>query len=413
MERHEKLLCSLLKCSLNRKQFNGMKDYTADEYNKAIKTAAMHNVLPLLYNTLNNARIKNTSVDTVANAALQAVQQSYHLLFLSKYVVNLLDSCGIKAVLLKGCSTASLYPVPELRKSGDVDLLLENAHSAEVACGVLEKAGFRMEEEQHANHHIVYKSPDGIDVELHTLLVEPFDNNVVNNYLEKTRTNIFKNICNKDIMGAQLPVLSEPFHAFYLLLHMLQHFLRSGFGLKLICDWVVFWNRDIPQKDKSLFLQLVKESGIYGFARMVTLLCVYYLGLSKERVSFILYLDNNKERKQSVRKDREDAEEFMKEVFEAGEFGKSSPDRMVALRGTGFVSYIREFHHQMKLAYPEAGRIIIIWPVLWVLTLAGFLYRNHSVRNIAGSAIIKKAAQRSRITGKMKLFKKNGKEGRG
>lgn len=407
MERHERLLCSMLKCALDGKQFNDMGNYTKDEYNKAIKTAAIHNVLPLLYDILDNAVLKgDITLNTAENAALQAVQQNYHLLFLSKYVINLLDCAGIKAVLLKGCSTASFYPVPELRKSGDVDLLLENAGSVDKACSILGKAGFRMEKEQHAHHHIVCKSPDGIDVELHSLLVEPFDNNKINNFLERTKVCIFKDIHIKNIMGVKLPVLNMPFHAFYLLIHMLQHFLRSGFGLKLMCDWAVFWNRDIPQKDKSLFLQLVKESGIYGFARMVTLLCIYYMGLNREKVSFILYLDNNKERKTYGRKDREDAEEFIKEVFEAGEFGKSSPDRMVVLRGTGWISYIREFHHQMKLAYPEAGRIIIIWPVLWIMTLAGFLYRNHSVRNVTGSAIIKKAAQRSRVASKMKLFKK-------
>jgi len=392
----------MLKCALNGKNFNGMGNYTADEYNKAIKTAAMHNVLPLLYDTLDNAGIENT--------ALQAVQQSYHLLFLSKYVINLLEGNGVKTVLLKGSSTASLYPVPELRKSGDVDLLLENEKSVDRACGILSKAGFQIENEQHAHHHIVYKSPDGIDVELHSLLVEPFDNNRINNYLESVKVGIFKDIFRENIMGIELPALNEAFHAFYLLLHMLQHFLRSGFGLKLVCDWAVFWNRDIPQQDKSQFIQLVKESGIYGFARMVTLLCIYYLGLCRDNVSFMLCLEHSSHEKADVKKDMEEkeAEEFMEEVLEAGEFGKTSPDRMVALRGTGWISYIREFHHQMKLAYPEAGRIIIIWPVLWIMTFAGFLYRNHSIRNVTGSAIIKKAAQRSRLTSKMRLFKKIG-----
>ncbi len=420
MEQHEKLLCRLLKCALNGKHFNGMGNYTADEYKKAIKAAAIHNVLPLLYDTLDNSVMEgNIAFDKavnnkVENIALQTVQQNYHLLFLSKYVINLLEENGIKAVLLKGSSTASLYPVPELRKSGDVDLLLENAEAAGRACNILDKAGFIMEAEQHANHHIVYKSPDGIDVELHSMLVEPFDNSMINNYLKKTRADIFKDNSRKNIMGVELPVLSEPFHAFYLLLHMLQHYLRSGFGLKLICDWVVFWNRDIPQKDKLQFLKFIKESGIYGFARMATLAGIYYLGLCKDNVSFMLCLDNKHnagkadEKKDGGKKDRENAKEFLEEVFEAGEFGKTSPDRMVVLRGTGCIAYIREFHHQMRLAYPKAGQVIIIWPVLWIMTFAGFIYRNHSIRNVTGSAIIKKAAQRSRLAGKMKLFKKIG-----
>ena len=83
MEQHEKLLCHLLECAINGKHFNNTRNYTADEYNKAIKTAAMHNVLPLLYDTLDNAGISGDILARKAeNMALQAVQQSYHLLFL-------------------------------------------------------------------------------------------------------------------------------------------------------------------------------------------------------------------------------------------------------------------------------------------------------------------------------------------
>lgn len=400
MKRHEKLLCCLLKCALLETPFNNIGSYTEDEIGNAVKTAAKHSVLPLLYDTLNNAG-KGKSMPV--SVSLQAVQQSYHLLFLSKYVINLLLNNGIKVILLKGSSTASLYPVPELRKSGDVDLLLENRQEAGRACMVLKKAGFNIKEEQHAQHHIVCISPDGIDVELHSLLVEPFDSNRINNYLEKTKEEIFKNICTKDILGVKLPVLSEPFHAFYLLLHMLQHFLRSGFGLKLMCDWVVFWNREITKDDKDKFLILIKESGTYGFAGILSQACVHYLGLKRDNVSFILDMENSSH----YGIDKVSVPEFIKEVFEAGEFGKSSPDRMVVLRGRGWLlPFIREFHHQMKLNYPRAGKIIIIWPVLWVMTLAGFIHRNKSIRNVAGTAIIKKAVQRSFIVEKMKLFKK-------
>lgn len=36
-----------------------------------------------------------------------------------------------------------------------------------------------------------------------------------------------------EIMGYPIPVVSDAYYAYHLLLHMLQHFLRAGFGLKL------------------------------------------------------------------------------------------------------------------------------------------------------------------------------------
>lgn len=415
LKSHEKLLCELLKCALQGNTYNKNKGYTEDDWKRAVSTAAKHSVLPLLYDTAADTCPVEMK-QLLENTAVRTVQQGYHLLFLSKYVLNLLDNNGIRAVLLKGSTTASLYPVPELRKSGDVDLLLENIDVAGKACTLLQEQGFAIKEEQHSNHHITCTSPDGIDIELHVMLTEPFDNDKVNNYIEEVRKGIFGNITRKNVMDASLCAMPEQYHAFYLLLHMLQHFMRSGFGLKLICDWVVFWNRELEEAVKKQFLILIKESGTYGFARMVTVVCVCYLGLDACKVSFILNAGTGKKDRleQGIVKhdvlleddDKEDAREFLEEIFEAGEFGKSSPDRMVVLRGTGITAYIREFHHQMKLTYPASGRIFILWPVLWVMTLAGFIHRNKSIRNVSGTQIFKKTAQRSKIVKKMGLFQK-------
>ena len=60
---------------------------------------------------------------------------------------------------------------------------------------------------------------------------------------------------------------------------------------------------------------------------------------------------------------------FMLDIFEAEEFGKSDRERMLVLRGTRISDYVREFQHQMHLNYPNAGKIWLLWPVLWFNTL--------------------------------------------
>ena len=95
----------------------------------------------------------------------------------------------------------------------------------------------------------------------------------------------------------------------------------------------------------------------------------------------------------------------MAEIFEAEEFGHSSKDRMVVLRGTGLMDYAREFHHQMKLTYPKASRCIVLYPALWVMTLCGFLYRNRKVRGTSSRAIMKKAHKRSKLMEQIHLFR--------
>ena len=88
MKRHERLLCCLLKCALLEKPFD-MEGYTDDELDNAVKAAIKHSVFPLLYDVLSNAGRVTGMLESVS---LQTVQQSYHLLFLSKYVVDLILS---------------------------------------------------------------------------------------------------------------------------------------------------------------------------------------------------------------------------------------------------------------------------------------------------------------------------------
>ena len=123
----------------------------------------------------NRKRLEKRSAETV--------RQSYRLLFLGKYVTGLLREHGIETVLLKGSGTAGLYPVPELRKSGDIDLLVADQKAGEKAYEVLHEHGFRKAPEQHAHHHIVCVGTEQIGIEIHVALAEPFDSKSVNEWL--------------------------------------------------------------------------------------------------------------------------------------------------------------------------------------------------------------------------------------
>lgn len=66
----------------------------------------------------------------IREEARKTVRQNYHLLYLEHRIIRTLQEAGVSVVLLKGASTAEFYPVPELRKSGDVDLFLPNSGTA-------------------------------------------------------------------------------------------------------------------------------------------------------------------------------------------------------------------------------------------------------------------------------------------
>lgn len=394
LNREQLELCRLLSLALHNKALERLSPDV--DYARVIAVAESHKVMALLHPVLEHAGLRESIWKIVDRKGEQTVRQSYRLLMLSRYVIGLLKENGIDAILLKGCGTAAWYPVPELRKSGDIDLLFKSEDETRKALQILAQQGFVTTEDQPANHHIVCESRDSVSLELHMSLAEPFDSENTNRFLADCQKEYFAHRRVVDCMGVAFELTSDGYHAFYLLLHMLQHYVRAGFGVKLLCDWVVFWESPLSEEEKKIFLRLTQESGTFGFAVMMTRVCVKYLGLREKQVEFLM---------QTEPKDVCDlTEELMAEIFEAEEFGHSSKDRMVVLRGTGLMDYAREFHHQMKLNYPKAGKIMVLYPVLWIMTLCGFLYRNRTLRKVSGRQILKKAKKRSQLTEQMRLF---------
>lgn len=394
LNREQLELCRLLSLALHNKALERLSPDV--DYARVIAVAESHKVMALLHPVLEHAGLQESIWKIVDRKGEQTVRQSYRLLMLSRYVIGLLKENGIDAILLKGCGTAAWYPVPELRKSGDIDLLFKSEDETRKALQILAQQGFVTTEDQPANHHIVCESRDSVSLELHMSLAEPFDSEKTNRFLADCQKEYFAHRRVVDCMGVAFELTSDGYHAFYLLLHMLQHYVRAGFGVKLLCDWVVFWESPLSEEEKKIFLRLTQESGTFGFAVMMTRVCVKYLGLREKQVEFLM---------QAEPKDVCDlTEELMAEIFEAEEFGHSSKDRMVVLRGTRLMDYAREFHHQMKLNYPKAGKIMVLYPVLWIMTLCGFLYRNRTLRKVSGRQILKKAKKRSQLTEQMRLF---------
>lgn len=357
-----------------------------------------HAVLSFCHDLL-SGQLSGPLWERVDQAAVRTVQQSYHLLLQTRAGVFALEEAGISVVVLKGVAAAEFYPVPELRKSGDIDLLLLDPQDLKRAEAVLLDRGWGLLQEQTAEHHVAFRDEEGIELELHTMLAEPFDNRRMNRYLEGLLGPGRIVPVRREIMGVSFPVLPDGLHAFELLLHMLQHFLRSGFGVKLLCDWVEFWNRPVEKAQIRIYEQLVRESRIQGFSDMVTSACVRTLGLS----SRCCLLSVKGASTRLLGKSAVCA--FMKEILEAEEFGRSERERMVVMRSSGLWGYVREFHHQMGLNYPRAGRVVVIWPVLWLATLSRFIRNNRSVRGgISTREILKKADDRSRVMEEIRLF---------
>lgn len=360
--------------------------------------ARAHAVAPLIYDVWSAYPDLLPAVEQkLQTYTTQIVGHSYRLLFYTKYLVGLLEQEGLTVAVLKGVATAEFYPYPELRKAGDVDLLLFSEEDHARASECLRKYGLLEHDEGLHVHHAAMMGPEGIEVELHSMLVEPFDNEATNRMVLRLQREARAHIIRQSCMGVPLPVLSGAYHGCSLLLHLLQHFLTAGFGIKLLCDWVVFWEKQPPEAIGEM-VDLIHMLRVEQFVAAVTGVCVRELGMKKTAAEAFLAL-GEPEILAPAYLDR-----FFKDIIEAEEFGKSQRGRMLAIHESGVTGYIRAFHHQMKLNYPKAGKNVVLWPALWVSTLARFLYNNRTLRGITVAEVLKSAGKRGRIVDKMHLF---------
>ena len=81
---------------------------------------------------------------------------------------------------------------------------------------------------------------------------------------------------------------------------------------------------------------------------------------------------------------------------------------MVGMDGNSFISYIKEFHHQMHIKFPKAGRVLLLWPVLWIATLFRFLSNNKKLNRAPVRDIINKAGDRGRLVKRLTSNKRDG-----
>lgn len=361
--------------------------------------ARAHAVTPLIYDVWNAYQGMRADVKKeLQGYATQIVGHSYRLLFYTKYLVGLLEEEGLPVAVLKGVATAEFYPQPELRKAGDVDLLLFTEENCARAVACLKANGFVEHKECTHVHHVGMVGAEGIEVELHSMMVEPFDNQATNRIMMQYQAQAQSHVARQSCMGVSLPVLDGAYHGFSLLMHLLQHFLTAGFGIKLLCDWVVFWEKQ-PEEVFREMVEMIRKLKVEQFVAAVTGICVRELGMEACAAQPFLALGDPAVREVAY------LDQFFSDIIEAEEFGKTGDGRMIAIHDTGLPGYVRAFHHQMHLNYPKAGKCVLCWPLLWLLTLVRFLQNNRKLRKTTVGEVLKSAGKRGKIVEKLHLFK--------
>ena len=192
---------------------------------------------------------------------------------------------GVYALLLKGQGLAQCYNKPLWRAYGDVDLLLTEENFQKAKDYLLPFASYSKVDNEYKKDFVL-KIEDWL-VELHGSLRCGFSSRI-DRELDKVYHDTFFGGNVRSWMNGKVQVfmLREENEAFYVFAHFLNHFYKSGVGIRQICDWCrLLWTfRD--SLDLCALESRLKRMKLMSEWRAFGMFAVEYLGIPEEAMPF-------------------------------------------------------------------------------------------------------------------------------
>jgi len=186
-------------------------------------------------------------------------------------LTNLLTPKGIKILLLKGLGTSMLYPKPELRESGDLDIYCFGRYDD--VNKLLTEAGaeFISEDEKHSD--FLWQ---GISVENHLKFNYDLNNSSreIGNEALQMMESAYQPM--PGYLGTYIP--SSTAAALHMMLHNFSHLAWSGIPLRNLVDWALLAKTKKDEIDAESLSNILKCAKLWQPAVILDSLSYQYLG---------------------------------------------------------------------------------------------------------------------------------------
>lgn len=230
----------------------------------------------------------------------------------------------IPFVIVKGQSVAALYPHPELRQSGDIDVYCGESHFLEARELIAQKTDLQFDPSIPVKH--LAFSIDGSKYELHRILSifsYPKNQRFFNEKMEEALVRHDE----VDINGVKVPVLSPTDSVFFQVVHIFYHIIKEGVGLRQLCDLAVFIHSTQERIDFDELQSNLKKIGLEEFFQAMMNILVEQLGL-------VLNETKLKSQKSTL------AKKILKDINDGGNFGKAVEENRILVILRHYIKYL-------------------------------------------------------------------------
>lgn len=240
-------------------------------------------------------------------------QRNMHL---NNAVINLChytESKGIHIIVFKGQTLAALYPMPLLRQSGDIDYYVqrEDWHIAvddleqRNRCGTITNyIDYTTEKD------IQYESGD-IAYEMHKTMVSLASPSHRRYWDTVVMPDIISHPWTVSINGYEVPTLAPTYNILYVFVHIFEHLILDGIGLRQFCDlFYLLKTYDLSKADCIILKTHLDGLGLSSAFTKVCAVLIDYLGLPEKYVPIPV-----------TERDHNEGKALMKNIICRGNFG--------------------------------------------------------------------------------------------
>ena len=213
---------------------------------------------------------------------MRNMQQQVKLQYILTQAWTALTKAGIQPVLMKGAGLAALYPSPEQRTWGDIDLFV-GKDQYHPACAIMRETfpnALKFDEElDHYKHYNLIA--DGISIEIHRVSIgfqHPID---AARYAKMELAGV-KNACELEIGDLRLKIFEPTFNALFVMLHSWEHMMTQGANIRQLMDLTLLLHHYKDRIDRKRLHTWLKVLHALDVWNLYMYMAVKYLGLDGE-----------------------------------------------------------------------------------------------------------------------------------
>lgn len=309
MEKYREELVKLLSAAIRGQDVDEF-DCVGVDWERICEEAKAHEVHTFIYPMVKNL------IDDQLNKKLRKmvlISEAYQIQHIYRIieVLKKFNSSGIPIIVLKGVAVMELYTNPQHRTMGDSDILVRN-DDLERAKALLIEMGYCMENYDYKHIHFSYNGNFPIELHRYSINYKKMDKLP---YLEDL---LWENAVHSTVCGIPVLKLYPQDEILHLCLHMISHMKSTGFGLRQLCDLVLYVEKRRDEIDWATFFDRCRTYGVYEFVNAIFVVCRRLLKLELSHP-----IDN------TIYENEHYIEMFIDYIFDGGAYGRRVWERKI------------------------------------------------------------------------------------